>query len=155
MDYSYAYAYQPAAEINPAVSFVSLALNVVVIIAWWKIFVKAGLEGWKSLIPFYNGYLQYKIAWSGKVFWQILIIGFLGILGGAVLVALGDAMTIVGILVLAATIIWLLVIQAKFCNRLAKSFGKPTSFAVGLFFLNTIFTCILAFEQNEYQGPIE
>ena len=32
------------------------------VIAGWKIFQKAGVEGWKSLIPIYNLYLIYRIA---------------------------------------------------------------------------------------------
>ncbi|MBE5777555.1 MAG: hypothetical protein E7326_08670 [Clostridiales bacterium] len=155
MDYAYTYTYNPELVYNPVTSLVTLALNVLVIIAWWKIFVKAGLEGWKSLIPLYNAYLQIKIAWSGKVFWHILILTAACTLVGALLLVMGDFYTILGALVLLGMLIALIVYQAKYCNRLAKSFGKPTSFAVGLFFLNMIFTYILAFEQNEYQGPIE
>lgn len=28
------------------------------VIAYWKIFTKAGEEGWKSIIPIYNGYVH-------------------------------------------------------------------------------------------------
>lgn len=31
------------------------------VIAYWKIFTKAGEEGWKSIIPIYNGYVQYRL----------------------------------------------------------------------------------------------
>ncbi|HPH88503.1 MAG TPA: DUF5684 domain-containing protein, partial [Chitinophagales bacterium] len=37
------------------------AFFVFFIICHWKIFTKAGQEGWKSLIPFYNAYVQLQI----------------------------------------------------------------------------------------------
>ena len=53
-------------------SLISLSVNILTIIAMWKIFSKAGIAGWKALIPFYNGYLQYKLAWKGSIFWLFL-----------------------------------------------------------------------------------
>ena len=38
------------------------------VIAYWKIFTKAGEEGWKSIIPIYNGYVQYRLTWECAVF---------------------------------------------------------------------------------------
>ncbi len=32
---------------------------VLQVIAYWRIFTKAGEAGWKSLIPIYNTYVQY------------------------------------------------------------------------------------------------
>ena len=34
-----------------------LVLVIIAIIAQWKIFQKAGREGWKAIIPFYNMYV--------------------------------------------------------------------------------------------------
>ena len=33
---------------------ISFVLYVLLIIGMWKVFEKAGVAGWKSLIPFYN-----------------------------------------------------------------------------------------------------
>ena len=44
-----------------------IALLVLVLIATWKIFVKAGEKGWKSLIPFYSVYIQCRIAGIPKI----------------------------------------------------------------------------------------
>ena len=38
-----------------------LVVYVLLVIADWKIFSKAGEEGWKSLIPIYNMYILFKI----------------------------------------------------------------------------------------------
>ena len=34
------------------------------ILANWLMFMKAGEAGWKSIIPVYNTYTAYKIAWT-------------------------------------------------------------------------------------------
>ena len=36
---------------------VSLVIWVLLIIAYWKMFTKAGEPGWKSIIPIYNRYI--------------------------------------------------------------------------------------------------
>jgi hypothetical protein len=40
---------------------VAVALAVVEIVGMWKVFTKAGKEGWKSLIPIYNIYTLCEI----------------------------------------------------------------------------------------------
>ena len=56
MNYSYSYE----GTLSPAGSIICLvicfAILVVQIVAMWKMFEKAGVEGWKSIIPFYNSY---------------------------------------------------------------------------------------------------
>lgn len=49
---------------------VVLALSIV---AMWRLFVKAGLAGWASIIPFYNMYLFLKIA-DRPGWWLILFL---------------------------------------------------------------------------------
>lgn len=48
-----------------------LAIAVIQIIAMWKIFTKAGEQGWKSIIPIYNVVILFKI--SGLSPWLILV----------------------------------------------------------------------------------
>ena len=40
---------------------IGLVWTIIQIIAWWKIFTKAGEKGWKSIIPIYNQVILYKI----------------------------------------------------------------------------------------------
>ena len=49
---------------------------LLVIIGYFKIFEKANEKGWKSLIPFYNIYLLYKIFWQTKYFILLLVVSF-------------------------------------------------------------------------------
>lgn len=37
-----------------AIMLISIAILILMIVANWKLFTKAGEEGWKSIIPFYN-----------------------------------------------------------------------------------------------------
>lgn len=101
-----------------------LALIVLGIVGFWKVFTKAGEAGWKSIIPFYNVYTLLKIV--GRPGWWLILffIPFVNF------------------------IIWIIV-----ALDLAKSFGKGTGFGVGLIFLGFIFMLILGFGDAKYVGP--
>lgn len=101
-----------------------LAIIILVLIAQWKIFEKAGQPGWACIIPIYNFIVLMRVI--GKPWWWLLLllIPFVNI-------------------VLA---IWSV-------NLLSKSFGKEESFTIGLLLLPFIFYPILAFGNATYKGP--
>lgn len=99
-------------------------INALFIVAWWKIFEKAHEAGWKSLIPFYNEYILFKIAWGNGVLFLLMFIPFVNIIIAIILEV-----------------------------KLAKAYGHSGGFAVGLIFLSNIFTLILAFDSSQYIGP--
>jgi len=103
---------------------VALIVAVVLIVAWWKIFTKAGKPGWTALIPIYNVIVMLQVV--GRPVWWIIL--FL----------IPVVNFIIGIIVFL---------------DLAKSFGKSTGFGIGLILLNMIFVLILAFGDAEYKGP--
>ena len=49
----------------------ALALAVVVIIGWWKMFEKAGEPGWAAIIPIFNIIVLLKIA--GRPLWWVIL----------------------------------------------------------------------------------
>ncbi len=105
----------------------SALVSVFQIICLWKVFQKAGKEGWEAIIPIYNAIVLFKICGiDPKVLWWLLL-------------------PVVG---------WIIVIvySIKADISLAKAFGKSSGFAVGLIFLPTIFTAILAFDSSVYNG---
>ena len=116
---------------------------IISVIPMWKQFTKAGEAGWKSLIPIYNSYLEFKLFYKAKMFWILLIVSFVS--------GLLAAIPVIGWLVAIADAIFSLVVAIKFVASKAKSFGKGTGFAVGLFFLTIIFDYILAFGGSEYK----
>lgn len=114
-------------EASPAVGIgvlvAALLFLLVVIASSWKMYEKAGVAGWKAIIPIYNMYVLVQIA--GKPWWWFLLM-FVPVVG---------------------VIIYLLVGLS-----LAERFGKGTLFGIGLFFLGFIFVPILAFGKARYQG---
>ncbi len=113
---------------------VYLIVLIVTLVALWKVFVKAGVEGWKAIIPVYNGWVLAEIA--GKPGWW----GIVGI--GAIIPFIGFVFSI------AALVLYVLI-----AIELAKRFGKDTTFAVvGLIIFSLIGMLILGFGDAQYQG---
>ena len=102
----------------------ALAFVVFIIASLWKIYEKAGEEGWKCIIPIYNIIVLLKIV--GKPWWWLFLM----------------LIPIVNYVFLIWT--W---------NMLSKSFGKDEGFTVGLVLLGFIFLPILAFGDARYIGP--
>ena len=102
----------------------SLIAAILLIIAWWKVFEKAGEAGWKAIIPILDIYTLVKIADGNGWKFLLLCIPVVNIIYGIMLF-----------------------------SRLAKAFGKGTGFTLGLIFLSPIFMLILGFGDAQYQGP--
>lgn len=124
---------------------VGIAWYVLQVVAYWKIFAKAGEPGWKCLIPFYNGYTQYKITWNGMMFFVMLAAMVIGNVMGQ---QDGIVATIGTLLSLAGVIINLIAM-----NKLSKAFGHGIGFTLGLIFVTPIFMLILGFGSSQYEGP--
>jgi len=61
-----------AAGAMMVVLVIELAIAVLLIASWWKIFTKAGEPGWAAIVPIYNLIVLLKIA--GKPIWWFLIL---------------------------------------------------------------------------------
>ena len=109
---------------SPVSIIFGLLVALVLIVAMWKVFTKAGQPGWASIIPIYNLYIWCKIV--GRPWWWILLmlIPFVNFIVCIIL-----------------------------CIDLAKSFGKGVGFGIGLALLGIIFFPILGFGSAQYQGP--
>lgn len=121
-----------------------IALLVLVLIATWKIFVKAGEKGWKSLIPFYAQYIQFRIAGISKIFWidlpvmiLLLVLNWTG----------RNEMGVYKVLYYSN-----FALQALSYGYLARVFGKKTGFCIATAFLPVIFLPILGFGSAKYVG---
>ena len=53
-----------------------IAVYVISVIAYWKIFTKAGEAGWKAIIPILNTYVMFKIAYGNGWRFLLLLIPF-------------------------------------------------------------------------------
>lgn len=96
------------------------------VIAYWKIFTKAGEEGWKSIIPIYNGYVQYRLTWDVQYFWVALGLA----VGGGILNSFGGIVGVIGSLALLGTALMNVVALYK----LACAFGHGIGFRLVYFF---------------------
>ena len=121
------------------------------VIANWRIFTKAGEAGWKSIIPVYNDYVSYKIAWQTSYFW----ISFVLEIAASGIDQYTNSHGSIWILTVLVGVIRLIVgiISILYSVKLAKAFGRGAGFAVGLIFLQPIFLLILGFGDDRYYGP--
>ncbi len=109
----------------------TVAIYVLQIIAYWKLFTKAGEAGWKSLIPIYNLVVVYKISGVSPWFLLIFLAAWIPVVGAIAVFVLNIYQT----------------------HQFSKSFGKDIGYTIGLIFVPTIFYMILAFGSAEYVGP--
>ncbi len=111
-------------------SLIGLVLVIFSIVAMWKIFKKAGKNGWEAIIPFYNSYVLFEITWGNGWYFLLMFTAIVPVIG------------------------WIacLVIVIITMVKLAKAFGKDGGFAAGLIFLSIIFIGILAFDKSTYLG---
>ncbi len=122
-----------------AIMFFSLIVAVISIIGLWKMFEKAGEEGWKSIIPIYNVYTLCTIV-GVSPYWLLILVA----------TTFFNALPGIGSIIDGMAMLYFCVIM---CVSTAKSFGRNEDFAIGLFFLPFIFNCILGFGKTEYVGP--
>jgi len=105
-------------------SFIYVSVAVLVVVALWRVFEKAGQPGWAAIIPIYNVYILCKIA--GKPGWWVLLM-----------------------FIPVVNIVILLLVKLD----LARAFGKSPGFAIGLWLLPILFYPILAFGDAQYSKP--
>lgn len=140
----------------------ALIFYILIIIAWWKIFSKAGEKGWKSLIPIYNVYIIFKISGIKGWFWYNLIIVIAcsiitGVAGG---IQYNENFEIVGkpsMVAIIATLfsyIFSFIVTIYMNYKLAKAFNKGIGYTLGLILLPNIFTLILGFGSAKYNKKV-
>ncbi|MEA4894754.1 MAG: DUF5684 domain-containing protein [Oscillospiraceae bacterium] len=161
---------------------IGLGTAVLVIVATWKVYEKAGEPGWASLVPFYRNYVMFKISWGNgwyfllsqipSVLYLILYIpftiglmsslrnGYYGYSGfpfnSAYPFSRNDFVSgsIGFTLLILLFSAAMLAVSIITCIKLAKVFGQGGGFACGLIFLEPVFLCILAFSKSIYYTGI-
>ncbi len=126
--------------------FICLLAYVIQVVAYWSIFTKAGVPGWKALIPFYNVYVQYRISWTNPYMYWIYLVGFN--LSNVLITQSGFLYSVGSIL---GAIAFLVNLMAAL--KLSRAFGHGVGYAIGLFFLGPIFMLIIGFGSSQYLGP--
>lgn len=120
----------------------------------WNMFIKAGEPGWKSLIPVYNDYTEWKIAGFGREYVHLLLLGIALIILTLLFSLLGAFGAFLNIVLWIVYIVICIVITIRKCMCLAKAFGKDDTFGLlGLFIFSTIGTLILSWGNCIYTAP--
>jgi hypothetical protein len=99
------------------------AILILIIVSYWKIFVKAGKPGWAAIIPIYNFIVLLEIV--GKPVWWFLLM-----------------------LIPLVNIIFIIII----IHRLSLSFGQGAGITILLLLLPFIGFPMLAFGDSKYVG---
>lgn len=126
---------------------IGIACYVIAVIGMWKMFTKAGVDGWKAIIPILNIYELYKMSWNRNYFWAALI---LTIVGRGVSSSENGFFAFIGTICLIGAFI----LNVLLYNHLSKSFGQGIGFTVGLLLLPIIFFPILGFGSAQYEGNL-
>lgn len=107
--------------------FFFLVVWVLSIVAYWRVFEKAGQPGWAAIVPIYNIYVLIKIA--GRPGWWILLL----------------------LIPIVNFFIWLVL-----ALDVAKAFGKSNVFGVvGLWLFSLIGYMMLGFGDAKYTKPVQ
>lgn len=109
--------------VNPFLVVLWLAVAVILIVANWKLFTKAGKPGWAILIPIYNVIVYLQIV-DKPVWWIVLF--FIPIVN-----------IVIAIIVLLAFV---------------QKFGQPAWHVILALFLGVIYFPYLAFSKAEYKA---
>jgi Family of unknown function (DUF5684) len=112
------------AAVGTGVLIVYLAILVLLIASWWKIFTKAGKPGWAAIVPIYNLIVFLEIV--GKPTWWIILL----------------LIPFVNFIILIILI-----------HRLSLSFGQGVGFTILLIVLGIVGYPMLAFGSSTYVGP--
>ena len=118
------------------------------VIGCWKLFRKAGIPGWHSIIPILNIIDEYRLCWSGGM-GLLFFLALTGVnaLTPAALESSGAMMAGAGVLVFI--VILLQIIESR---KLAKAFGKGLGFTLILIIFDRLGRVILGFGGAKYIG---
>lgn len=141
---------------------VKILMWVFTAICWWKIFEKAGIKGWKAIIPYYSDYVRFGMADKKWMYFPYLILSIVEtcvsfIYTSLKMIELADSLSeqisiesdlvlffwvrlVVSILLFIISIFVGLIIAAKF--------GKTPIFGIGLGVLPIVFAPIIAFDKS-------
>jgi hypothetical protein len=117
--------YEYSSTGSPFATIVGLAISIICIAAQWKMFEKAGRQGWAALIPFYNVWTMFDIVYGN-----------------------GNKMFLLFIP------IYHIYVAIKYFIDMARAYGQTDAFAIGLILLSPVFMCILGFGDAKYLGVI-
>lgn len=103
-----------------------IALSILILVARWKLFKKANVDGWEALIPVHSDIVELKLGGIKTYWWFLNLVAICGV--GPLIIAFWKNIA------------------------LSKAFGKGAGFGVLMTFFPFICYPILAFGSAQYVG---
>ncbi len=134
----------------------TVILAILFCIVLWRLFAKAGMAPWRSVIPVVNFYSLFGLCWDGYMLWvQFFLLVFAARYHYMMVTPGLEGLFENGSAVLfAAFSLLAFLVHASLSRHLARSFGKKPLYALGLTFLPFFFLPYLAFDDSEYRGNL-
>jgi hypothetical protein len=134
------------------VAILSLIIGITTLIAWFKLFEKAGERGWKAIVPFYSFFVYCRIATGNcKLAGIYLILCFVYCVLTAIASISESLLLMLPLLAIYAAFI---VIYSYINYQFGKAYGRGTAWCILMIFLANILTIVMAFDSNcKYVGP--
>lgn len=149
----------PLAAVGLGIAFVFLLLVAAVVLfyyGYYRVFEKAGMQGWEALLPYHNLWVHLRIIGRPEK-WALAplapVAAYLVVTPFLAIPILGIVIGIVVGLAMLAFVVLMLVLYCTAMLGLATSFGQSTGFGVGLILLPWVFIPILGLGQARYLGP--
>lgn len=131
----------------------ALAMIILEIIGKWKVFKKAGKNGWEAIIPYYNTWVLVSI--SGCKWWFFLIIIFSSLISFNLSYDINEVSNIsINTFDFLGSIVNLLALYCVNYN-VCKKFNKDYMYAIGLTLLPFIFYPMLGFDKTEFNNSVK
>lgn len=122
--------------------------TILEVIGCWYVFNKAGVKGWKSIIPVYRKYILYKSVWNPNICWIWLVAVLLDqIFTNYVTGTIGLLSNLFGVVAFIVNVIMK--------RKLSRSFGHGVAFTIGLVLAEPLFIFILGFDKSQYLGIVQ
>lgn len=132
--------------------FFMILIIIFQIIGEWKIFKKAGKNGWEAIIPYYNTWTLIEI--SGCKWWYFLISMGSSFLSFNITLNLNDSSLNFNMLEGVGTLVNYFIMYSVNYN-IAKKFSKDYWYAIGMTLLPFVFYPMLGLGKSEFNKDVK
>lgn len=131
---------------------------------WWKIFEKAGIRGWKAIIPFYGDFVRFKMVGKKWMYIPFLVFSTIETVVNFAYTSLkmievaenyseqiniqNDLTILFWVRIVVTLVVFIISIQIGIL--VADRFRKSPIFGIGLGVIPIVFAPIIAFDRSVY-----
>ena len=137
---------------------IAIAAVVLLISGRWRLFAKAGEKGWKSIIPIYSDYVQWRIGWKKIGYWWLTMLlafsagGLAGASSAILASSRADGSAVILSWIAVCCAVAAVVIELIAVYKLMRAFGHGGGMFVLYLFLPEIALPVLGFGSSKWVG---